>query len=98
MSIVIAVENIKCGGCANSIQQKLNALSGVTDVTVNVEAGSVAVSLEANADQAQMATAVEERLLSMGYPKVGSVEGLKAAGAKAKSFVSCAVGKMTDSK
>lgn len=98
MSIVIAVENIKCGGCANSIKQKLNALPGVTETTVDLEAGSVAVNLETDIDQVRVIRAVEDKLLAMGYPKVGSIEGLKAAGAKAKSFVSCAVGKMSDSK
>ncbi len=98
MAIVITVENIKCGGCANSIKQKINALPGVTEATVDIEAGSVALTLEADVDQLQAITAVEEKLLAMGYPKVGSVEGLKAAGAKAKSFVSCAVGKMSDSQ
>ncbi len=98
MSIVIAVENIKCGGCANSIKQKLNALQGVTETEVDIEAGSVAVKLEAGIDQNQVISAVEEKLLGMGYPKVGSVEGLKAAATKAKSFVSCAVGKMSDSQ
>ncbi len=98
MSIVIAVENINCGGCANSIKQKLNALPGVTEVTVDIEAGSVALKLEEEIDQLQVMSAVEDKMLAMGYPKVGSVEGLKAAGAKAKSFVSCAVGKMSDSE
>jgi len=35
-----------------------------------------------------------EQLSSAGYPEVGSVEGLIAAGAKEKSFVSCAIGKI----
>ena len=29
-----------------------------------------------------------------GLPEVGSVEGMKAAAAKAKSFVSCAIGRI----
>ena len=33
-------------------------------------------------------------LAKMGYPEVGSVEGMKAAAAKAKSFVSCAIGRI----
>ena len=98
MSIVIAVENIKCGGCANSIKQKLNALQGVVETEVDIEAGSVAVKLEADVDQMRVISAVEDKLLTMGYPKVGSVEGLKATATKAKSFVSCAIGKMSDSQ
>ena len=101
MSIVIAVENIKCGGCANSIKQKLNALQGIASLEIDVEAGSVAIKLEEGIGQeqaAQVLSAVEDKLLTMGYPLVGSVEGLKAAGTKAKSFVSCAVGKMSNSQ
>jgi copper chaperone len=30
----------------------------------------------------------------MGYPETGSVEGLKAAAMKARSFVSCAIGRI----
>ena len=37
-------------------------------------------------------------LARMGYPVVGSVEGMKAAAAKAKSFVSCAIGRIDNTK
>ena len=97
MSHRIQVENIKCGGCANSIRQKLTALTGVAAVEVEVENGVVQLELdEAVGSDAILAT-VKEKLASMGYPESGSVEGLKSAGAKAKSFVSCAVGRMSDS-
>jgi len=33
-------------------------------------------------------------LLDLGYPEIDSVEGFDSAKAKAKSFVSCAIGKM----
>jgi len=33
-------------------------------------------------------------LLSLGYPEKGSVEGIQALKGKAKSVVSCAMGKM----
>ena len=56
---------------------------------VDVENGVVSIT----GDEAQKA-AVTELLLKLGYPETGTAEGLKAAKAKAKSFVSCAVGKM----
>ena len=37
---------------------------------------------------------VTQLLLKLGYPESGTAEGLKAARAKAKSFVSCAVGRI----
>ncbi|MCP3868494.1 MAG: heavy-metal-associated domain-containing protein [Gammaproteobacteria bacterium] len=85
----ILVENIKCGGCANTIQTRLKALEGVCDVTVNVEEGKVSIDGEAaNRDLYINAVA------NMGYPEIDSVEGLDSVGAKARSFVSCAIGRM----
>ena len=89
MSYEISVENIKCGGCANTITTKLNAIDAVEASDVDVEKGVVSIT----GDEAQKA-AVTELLLKLGYPETGTAEGLKAAKAKAKSFVSCAVGKM----
>ncbi len=37
----IEVENIKCGGCANTIKGKLGALDGVSDVQVDIENGRI---------------------------------------------------------
>ncbi len=85
----IEVENIKCGGCAGSIRKGLLALDGVEAVDVNIETGSVEIQAEES-----LRTDIARKLASMGYPETGSVQGLKSAGAKAKSFVSCAVGRM----
>ena len=92
MQFSLTVDNIKCGGCANSIQTKLAELDGVSDIQVTIEAGLVDFKAENDA----AAASVKDKLLSMGYPETGSVEGLSAVGAKAKSFVSCAVGKISD--
>ena len=89
MSYTIAVENIKCDGCASSIRSKLTEQELVQTVEVDVEQGQVQV--EGNPEwRDQVAIA----LAKMGYPEVGSVEGMKAAAAKAKSFVSCAIGRI----
>jgi len=98
MNLLIAVENIKCSGCANNIKQTLQAVAGVEGVVVDVELGEVRVSYSSSVESGVLESAIKSKLLSMGYPEVGSVEGLKAAGAKAKSFVSCAIGKMSETK
>jgi copper chaperone len=86
----IAVENIKCGGCANSISKALSAIEGVTDVAVDIDKGEIAIeSGEA------LRPAVARRLLELGYPESGTATGLGSAAAKAKSFVSCAIGRMS---
>lgn len=92
MAVTIQVENIKCGGCASGIRKKLLSLDTVKTVEVDIETGTVVCATE-NANE-EIEEQIAQQLLSMGYPPVGSVEGLQAAGAKAKSFVSCAVGKM----
>ncbi|WP_018865903.1 MULTISPECIES: heavy-metal-associated domain-containing protein [unclassified Thioalkalivibrio] len=86
----IEVENIKCGGCASSIRKGLLQVEGVTEAEVDVEGGAVEVQAPDSAREA-----VAAKLASMGYPEVGSVSGWRSTSAKAKSFASCAVGRMS---
>lgn len=88
----ILVENIKCGGCASGITKALLALPNVNQVEIEIETGRL--NLDVVEDSHALRDEICAVLLKMGYPEQGSVEGLKAAGAKAKSFVSCAIGKM----
>lgn len=89
MSYSISVENIKCGGCANTIKTRLVELEPVSEVEVEIETGIV--TIEGNESERDTVTA---ELLRLGYPESGTAEGLKAAAAKAKSFVSCAIGRI----
>lgn len=84
----IEVENIKCGGCANTIKSRLQGMDGVGEVVVDIDVGVVTVET----DDAKRQTIVD-RLASLGYPEAGTTEGLGAMTAKAKSFVSCAIGR-----
>jgi copper chaperone len=90
MAYQISVENIKCGGCASTIRTKLEAMEGV--ITIDVDIGNGIVTVEADEDTR---TAVTAKLLKLGYPESGTAEGIAAAKAKAKSFVSCAVGRIS---
>jgi copper chaperone len=89
MAYQINVENIKCGGCASTIRSKLAAMDGVTAIDVDIAEGIVTVEADENTR-----AAVSARLLKLGYPESGTAEGIAAAKAKAKSFVSCAVGRI----
>jgi len=89
MEHVIEVENIRCGGCANTITHSLQKLDGVSNVSVDIENGRVTVTAATDDRERLVAS-----LLKNGYPEKGSAEGLQAAKAKAKSFVSCAIGKL----
>lgn len=93
MRIEIEVENIKCGGCANTIRKTLLADARITQVDIDVESGCIAVMADED-----LKSDLIPRLQAMGYPERGSIEGIKALQAKAKSFVSCAVGRMDKSE
>ncbi len=85
----ITVENIKCSGCAGSITKKLSSTFNTEDINVNIEKGVITIDLD-NSRREELAKV----LLDIGYPEIDSVHGFDSAKAKAKSFVSCAIGKM----
>lgn len=90
MSLVIDkifVENLKCGGCSNTIQKALLGLVGVKKVTTNPEEGWVEVEHEDFTD----VESIESKLADLGYPKAGTGNLFQAA----KSYVSCAIGRIT---
>ena len=91
MEQMIEVENIKCGGCANTIKKKLEERYSPESSEIDIEQGTVRYEHES---EAALSTEVEEALLALGYPKRGSVEGLGNVKAKAVSFVSCAIGRI----
>jgi copper chaperone len=89
MDIIIVVDNIKCGGCARSIRSALLKIPGVLSVEIDIGGESVLLASDRDVrDQAVI------QLASMGYPEKGSLAGMQAMGAKARSFVSCAVGRL----
>ena len=83
----VKVENIKCGGCSNSIVEKILGMDGVAGVEVDIEGGIV--SVEGDADQ----QAVIKKLHDIGYPEVGTTSGLDSVTSKIKSYISCVIGK-----
>lgn len=88
MKLNFKVQNLKCGGCANSITKKLSTIQDVNHVEVNPETSVVQIDV-ANTN---IEASLKQSLLQLGYP----VEGDKNAFAsKAKSFVSCATGRMS---
>jgi copper chaperone len=80
------VQNIRCGGCANTITKELSKL--FESVEVDVEGKKVTVELKDD----QEVTNGAEALKKLGYPLADEDCSLLD---KAKSFVSCAVGKIS---
>lgn len=90
MIMTIDVENIRCGGCMNTITKKLMNLDGVESVDIQLDVQRVTIEAE---DEALKDVAIQT-LVKLGYPEKGSVSGMEALKGKAKSVVSCAVGKI----
>ena len=86
------VQNVKCGGCANTLKENLKPDFG--EVLVSLE--NIPREITIQKDDID-----EERLSfllkSIGYPLVDEdMNFVDEVGAKAKSFVSCAIGKMKE--
>lgn len=89
MKTSIIVQNLKCGGCANTITTKLSSISNISNLEVDIEASKVSFNYINKED----ALIVKEKLKNLGYP---SIEEENSLGSKAKSFVSCATGKFSN--
>ncbi len=88
MTTTIKIQNLKCGGCANTIITKISNLDNVKEVTVNVEDSTVTFN---TLSEKEIET-VKNKLATLGYPADGENNSVIS---KAKSYVSCATGKMS---
>jgi copper chaperone CopZ len=84
------IENIKCGGCANSIRNAAMQVEGIVAAEVDIENQSV----ELDSDRPEAIPAVLEKLNRLGYPAAGQNNVLK----KARSYVSCALGRLDEAQ
>ena len=82
------IDNLKCGGCVKSIKNAISEIKGVNAVEVSLEDARVEIEFDEN-ETTRLVLA--EKLKSLGYPENGTGNILD----KAKSYVSCAVGKFS---
>jgi len=83
--------NIKCSGCANTVKESLKSQFG--DVDVDLLQEPRVVTLEIKDEQAELD--FRKKMKSLGYPMEDEEMGTFTKGSlKAKSFVSCAIGKI----
>lgn len=90
MKQTFEVLNVKCGGCASTLTKSLKDEFG--EVEVNLEVHPRQITLELQDEQKE---ALKLKLRSLGYPlSDDELSGFQKATTTAKSFVSCAIGKM----
>ncbi len=88
MTTTIEILNLKCNGCVNTVRKGLLSLDGVNEVDIDLENSKIIVPT----DNEDLLNKVKAKLSKMGYPELGDANTLLH---KAKSFVSCASGKMS---
>ena len=84
------IQNVKCGGCANTLKAKLEPIFGKIDIDLSVEPRVISI-LNNKVDEEKL----RNKLIKLGYPMID--ERLNIAqniATKTKSFVSCAIGKL----
>ncbi|SFD31194.1 heavy-metal-associated domain-containing protein [Algibacter pectinivorans] len=87
MEISLEVQNLKCGGCANTIIKKISSIDDVVNAQVNTSSNTVSF----NYNQENTIEIVKNTLNEIGYPVVGDKNDFTT---KAKSLVSCAIGRI----
>lgn len=90
MKTRIKVQNLKCGGCASTIMNRLSRIEGTSNIQVDVQNSVVSFECENSITKME----VLQNLKSLGYPSADSSNSLLD---KTMSYVSCATGKMIKS-
>jgi len=83
----INIENLKCHGCANTIQREVLTLEGVSNVEIGFEDSSVNVEYD---ELLVPKEKIIKKLARIGYPEKGN-NSLKS---EVVSYVSCAIGRI----
>ena len=87
MRTILHIQNLKCGGCETTIVNRLSEIKNISDVEVNQNDETVSFEFYTNHDLEK----AKHLLSTIGYPVVGAENKLHT---KAKSYISCAIGKM----
>jgi copper chaperone len=89
----LQVSNVRCSGCATTITKALQE-AGFEDIDVDLSCEPRVVTFKSDETEANVTHAISI-LKNLGYPLHDEkIDALDAVGLKAKSFISCAVGKI----
>jgi len=86
--VEIIIENLKCHGCAATITKGLNKFEEVESVDVDVEMSKVGISFQGDDNNVER---YKLKLANLGYPEKGDNTTISVA----KSYVSCAIGRVS---
>ena len=87
MRIAVHVQNLKCGGCENTIINRLSEVKNISEVEVRQDNETVSFDYHTKHDFER----AKHVLSAIGYPILGADNKLKT---KAQSYISCAIGRI----
>ena len=90
MEKIFEVKNVKCGGCATTLKKDLHDEFGDIEVNLEVEPRQITLNIEEKNIEL-----LGKKLRGLGYPFVDDeLSSFQEVTTTAKSFVSCAIGKV----
>ena len=87
MKTTLTVQNLKCGGCVNTITRKLSEIKNIYSIEVDKIASTVTFRYK-DPDEALL---VREKLKTLGYTVANDKNSVVS---RANSLISCAGGKL----
>lgn len=92
MKQTFEVLNVKCGGCASTIKTKLLDAFGEVEVDLSKDPREITVDIAE-----ERVPELKAVLKKLGYPmKCEQMGFVETSATKAKSIISCALGKMNE--
>lgn len=89
MKATVEIQNLKCGGCETTVRNKLTKLKNISNVIVDVTTTSISFNYKEKED----INTIKKTLNKLGYPIAGDKNELLT---KTKSYVSCALGRLSN--
>ena len=86
-TITIQIENLKCQGCATTITSGLMKFEEIENISIDIEKSLIDISYDGHDNNSDKYI---EKLARLGYPQIGENNTISIA----KSYVSCAIGKV----
>jgi copper chaperone len=87
----IIVANLKCGGCATSIKNKLKELHGIDSINIDLDSNNITIIHQGIVNR----DIITAQLKAIGYPEATEENGLLL---QLKSYASCMIGKLSADK
>lgn len=84
------IDNLKCGGCANTIRKALGQFSELSSIDIDVEKGAITLCSDEELQRSEYFSVLNK----LGYPEVGTTTLLQ----KGRSYISCAIGRVKTSE